>query len=81
MASGYIARLPQSAWQRLMVLRRLVDLDAYGLLCRDYDLRYLVLPAGDAEAPSLASARLVYVDRAVDAEVFDLAPDGRCIAT
>jgi hypothetical protein len=80
-ASGYIARLPQSAWDRLLDIKRLVDQNAYAQLCRDYDLRYVLMPASVAPMPSLSSARLLYSDPVGAADLFDVAPDGVCIAT
>jgi hypothetical protein len=81
MASGYVARLPQSTWLRLLDLKRLVDQNAYATLCREFDLRYIVLPGSDSATVPLGSARLLYADETADADVFDLAPDGRCIAS
>jgi hypothetical protein len=76
MTSGYIARVPTSAWQRLQAIKRSVDAGAFGLLCRDYGLRYLVI-APDAVSVTLAGAQLL--DSGPDAELFDLAPGGACL--
>jgi hypothetical protein len=81
MASGYVARLPQSTWLGLLDQKRLVDQQAFATLCREYDLRYVVLPGSESATVSLASARLLYADEAADADVFDLAPGGLCIAS
>jgi hypothetical protein len=77
MASGYIARVPSSAWATLQREAQLVDDRDYGTLCREYDLRYVVVPT----AQSLTSARLLLIDADADAKLFDLAPDGTCVPT
>jgi hypothetical protein len=81
MAEGYVSRTPQSLWLRLLELKHLVDHKAYGAVCRDYDLRYLVLPADGQAGVALPPARLLYADRVANADLFDLAPDGQCVAT
>jgi hypothetical protein len=78
MASGYIARVPASAWQQLVEIKRLVEADAFETLCRDYRLRYVVI-APATVSPGLQSAQLV--DRSPAAELFDLAPRGECLRT
>jgi hypothetical protein len=78
MASGYIARLPSSAWQQLVDIKHLVDQGAYGVLCREYGLRFVVIATDDAATPALASATLLTADTEADAELIDLAPDGAC---
>jgi hypothetical protein len=80
MASGYIARVPSSAWATFLRQKDLVDEGAYGRLCREYDLRYLVVGSDSAAVDALGSAHLLLVDMRAGADLFDLAPDGRCIA-
>jgi hypothetical protein len=80
MASGYIARLPSSAWQRLLEIHDLVDQSAFGTLCRSFDLRYLVVVSDDGVRSALVSAPLLFHDAVANADLFDLAPDGRCVS-
>jgi hypothetical protein len=75
MAAGYIARVPTSAWERLQDIKRLVDAGAFGVLCRDYGLRYVVI-GPDAVPETLSAAQLL--DSSSDADLFDLAPGGAC---
>jgi hypothetical protein len=81
MASGYVSRISRSLAIRLLELRRLVGQQAYGAMCREYDLRYLVLPADGSAASAPMSARLLFADQVAHADLFDLAPDGHCIDT
>ena len=80
MASGYVARVPSSAWATLLRQKDLVDAGAYGALCREYGLRYLVVPSESPAMSALGSARLLLLDASSGADVFDLAPDGVCIS-
>ena len=80
MASGYVARLPSSAWAMLVRQKQLTDQNAYGALCRDFGLRYLVAPHAVSPTDTLASARLLYTDQVAGADVLELAPDGSCVA-
>ena len=80
MASGYVARLPSSAWAMLVRQKQLTDQNAYGALCRDFGLRYLVAPHAVSPTDTLASARLLYTDQVAEADVLELAPDGSCVA-
>jgi hypothetical protein len=79
MAAGYAARIPSSAWAVVLDQKRLADQHAYGTLCRNYGLRYLVLPRDGSTRNTLTSARLLFADEVADADVFDLAPDGSCV--
>jgi hypothetical protein len=79
MASGYVARVPTSVRAVLLEQRRLVGENAYGALCRDYDLRYLVVPHAGSPIAALASAQLLFSDRVAQADLFDLAPQGLCV--
>jgi hypothetical protein len=77
MASGYIARVPTSAWQRLMTIKSDVDVGAFARLCRDFHLRYLVIAPEDVALASLFSAQLLV--STPDADLYDLAPNGTCV--
>jgi hypothetical protein len=79
MASGYVARVPTSVRAVLLEQRRFVGENAYGALCRDYDLRYLVVPHAGSPIAALASAQLLFSDRVAQADLFDLAPQGLCV--
>jgi hypothetical protein len=79
MASGYIARVPSSAWATLQRQTDLLNQSAFGTLCRDYNLRYVVVPVESAAVTPLRSARLLLADAAAGADLFDLAADGSCI--
>ena len=77
MASGYIARVPTSAWQRLMTIETEVDAGVFGGLCRDFHLRYLVIAPESLGLAGLASAQLLV--STPDADLYDLAPNGQCV--
>jgi hypothetical protein len=79
MASGYLARVPSSAWAMLLRQKDLVDEGAYGSLCREYGFRYLVVPSDSAALDTLSAARLLLFDAHTGADLFDLAPEGTCI--
>jgi hypothetical protein len=77
MAAGYLARLPTSTWQQLVRITRLVDQQAFGALCRDYGLRYVVLPL-DTTTPAFEAATVLAIDARLNVGLVDLAPHGAC---
>jgi hypothetical protein len=79
MASGYVARVPSSVWTMLLEQKRLADENAYGVLCRDYNLRYLIAPHDGSPSVALAAAKLLFSDQVAEADLYDLAPGDLCV--
>lgn len=75
-AFGYVSRLPTSVDARDRQLRQFVEDEQYDVLCREYDIRYVIAEADDEALNGSPSIRMLYQDDRIG--LYDLGPTGLC---
>jgi hypothetical protein len=76
LAFGYVSRVPTSVDTRDRELRQLVEDKQYDILCREYDIRYVITDPDDEVLNASQSIKVLYRDDR--SGLYDLDPNGLC---